>query len=56
MKLSKNIIKAMAIEDMHRWIFKFVSGRSLARDYDEETQELYCNYIKKMQERIIKEL
>ena len=35
MKLSKNIIKAMAIEDMHRWIFKFVSGRSLARDYDE---------------------
>lgn len=56
MKLSKNIIKAMAIEDMHRWILKFISGRSLARDYDEETQEMYNNYIKKMQERIIKEL
>lgn len=56
MKLSKNIIKAMAIEDMHRWIFKFVSGRSLEREYDEETQEMYNNYIKKMQERIIKGL
>ena len=56
MKLSKNIIKAMAIEDMRRWILKFVSGRSLARDYDEETQEMYSDYIKKMQEKIIKEL
>lgn len=56
MKISKNIIKAMAIEDMHSWILKFVSGRSLAREYDEETQELYSSYIKKLQERIIKEL
>lgn len=56
MKLSKNIIKAMAIEDMHYWILKFTSGRNLVKRYDEEAQELYNDYIKKMQEKIIKDL
>ena len=56
MKLSTKIIKAMAIEDMHYWIMKFTNRRNLTKRYNEETQEIYDNYIKKMQEKIIKEL
>jgi hypothetical protein len=55
MKLSKNIIKAMAIEDMYYWINNFEKDGSIEK-YDEETQETYWNYINKIKERIFKEL
>ena len=55
MKISKKIIKAMSIEDMYYWITNFESSRTLSQ-YDDETQETYWNYIKKIQERILKEI
>ena len=55
MKLSKNIIKAMATEDMYFWINGFKNDGDINK-YDEETQETYWNYINKMKERIFKEL
>lgn len=58
MKISKNIIKAMAIEDMYIWISNFESSRTLERydDDTEETVEIYWSYIDKIKQRIFKEL
>ena len=58
MKLSKNIIKAMAIEDMYIWISNFESSRTLERyaDDTEEIVEIYWSYIDKIKQRIFKEL
>jgi len=55
MKLSKNIIKAMAIEDMYKWISNFESRR-IVNEYNDEIQDTYWKYINKIKERIIKEL
>ena len=55
MKLSKNIIKAMAIEDMYYWITHFESNRGI-NTYNDETQETYWNYINKIKERLLKEI
>ena len=55
MKLSKNIIKAMAVEDMYKWIDNFENDGTIDK-YSEEVQTIYWDCISKMQERIFKEL
>ena len=48
MKLSKNVIKAKAIEDMYSWILKFKNDGSIYK-HEKEDQETYWEYIKKIQ-------
>lgn len=54
-KITKKIVKAMAIEDMYAWIMNFENNGPI-NNYDEEAKNVYWDYIKKMQDRIIKEL
>lgn len=55
MKISKNIIKAMAIKDLYLWIDNFENDGSI-NEYGEEEKEIYWDYIKKIQKKMIKEL
>ena len=55
MKLSKNIIKAMAIKDMYKWVTNFKNDGSINKQ-DKEVQEAYWECIIKIQNKIIKEL
>ena len=53
--ISKKIIKAMAIQDMYKWIENFENDGEIEK-YDDETQKIYWNCIKSMQEKLYKEL
>ena len=55
MKVSTSVIKALAIGDMVDWITKFKSTKDF-NGYDDEAKEKYFEYIKKIQEKILKEL
>lgn len=55
MKVTKKIIKAMAIEDMYRWISNFENNGEID-EYDEEMQKVYWSCIERMQERLYKKL
>lgn len=55
MKISKRIVKAMAIEDMYKWVTNFKTDRRI-NNQDKEVQEAYWECIIKIQNKIIKEL
>ncbi len=56
MKISKSVINAFAIEDMVQWVLSFKIKRNFADDCDKEVQELYEQKIKKLQNKILREL
>lgn len=55
MKLSTNIIKSMAVGDMVDYLTQYSTGRDF-KNYTDADQEKYWEYIRKMQEKILKEL
>lgn len=55
MKVSANVIKALAIGDMVSWVSNFENDGEID-NYDQEIQDKYWEYIKKLQEKILKEL
>ena len=55
MKVSTNIIKALAIGDLLDYITRYQPKRDFS-EYDSETQEKYNEYIQKLKQRILKEL
>lgn len=55
MKISTNIIKAMAITDMVNCINNFKSSEQLEQMSKEE-QDKYWEYINKMQNKFLKDL
>ena len=54
-KIPNRVIKAMALEDMYSYIMNFENNGPI-NNYDEEAKNVYWDYIKKIQDRIIKEL
>jgi hypothetical protein len=56
MKVSKSVLKAFAIEDMVQWVLSFKIKRNFADEYGQETQEFYEEKIKKIQDKILREL
>ena len=55
MKVSTNIIKALAVGDILDWVIKFQTKRDFS-NYDEQSQEKYNEYIQKLKEKILREL
>lgn len=55
MKVSTNIIKALAVGDMLDHVIKFQTKRDFS-EYGSEAQEKYNEYIQKLKQRILKEL
>lgn len=56
MKVSKKIINSLAVGDIVEWIFNFKIKRNLVEEYGEEAQEFYEEKIRKLQQKILKEL
>lgn len=55
MRLSNNVVKAMAVGDMCTWISKFKPDNQIYQ-YDEETQKKYQEYIERIVAKIYREL
>ena len=55
MKLSTNVIKAMAISDFMSWVAAFTPNRDLT-EFDEESQQKYKECIEKIITKIYKEV
>lgn len=55
MQISTNVIKALAVGDMVDWITQFSTERDF-KNYDDEAQEKYWEYIKRFQKKILREL
>lgn len=55
MKVSTNVVKALAVGDMLDWVVKFQPKRDFS-NYDQQSQEKYNEYIEKLKARILKEL
>lgn len=56
MKVSKKIINSLAVGDMVEWVCSFKIKRDLAKEAGQDAQEFYNEKIKKLQEKILKEL